>query len=127
MAKQLLLQSMTTNRLLYVAPAWVDLAVKFTCNRALMMSTQRFIALRVIRGYRTVSRATALVLSGTVLSYLVLVLEKRAIHKLRRGARDRAVCAQWLREGSLKAYQRRWKTDVSMAKWMRRIFLNISK
>lgn len=90
-----------------------------------MISTQRFIALRVIRGYRTMSRATALVLFGTVLIDLVLVLEKRAIHKLWWGARDRAACAQWLREESLKVCQRRWETDVSVARWTRRIFLDI--
>lgn len=110
MAKRLLLQSVSKNRVVYACSAWAVLVVKFAYIHALMMRTQLCIVLMVIRGYRAVSGATAMILVVTVPQGL-MILEKRAIHELGRGTRNRAAHAQQLREESLRVWQRMDKED----------------
>lgn len=63
-AKRALLQSVASSRLLYSAPVWAIRAWQFACNRNALIRAQRLSVMCIIRSYRTVSEAAALVLTG---------------------------------------------------------------
>lgn len=62
-AKRRLLQSVIQSQLLYAAPVWAEATKKYKYNRVLLLRAQRLSTIRTIRGYRTISRAVALMLA----------------------------------------------------------------
>lgn len=66
LSKRALLGSVASSKMLYAAPTWAAQATKTAKNRLAMSRAQRTVALRTIRGYRTVSADGSLVLACAV-------------------------------------------------------------
>lgn len=126
-AKRTLLQSVVSSRLLYVAPVWAERAVQFACNQEAMGRAQRLSALRVIRGYRTISGAAALVLADSLPADL-LALERAELYRKATFSRDvevRSGMEKLARERSICEWQRRWASNTVTAGWTRRVIPDI--
>jgi Reverse transcriptase (RNA-dependent DNA polymerase) len=95
-----LLATVASSITLYGAPVW-DKAMKSARNRKLLTRTQRRLALRICRGYRTVSTPAALVLARTVPWHLA-VKERAECHL------ESSVNSEEARENTLEKWQREW-------------------
>lgn len=95
MRKRKVLAMTVQSVVLYASPIWAD-AMKIERHRKTVESVQRLMALRVCSGYRTVSTAAVLVVSGLIPLNL-LAMERMELFKLhrpitpedRKAARDR--------------------------------------
>jgi endonuclease/exonuclease/phosphatase (EEP) superfamily protein YafD len=94
----------------YCSAGWFDRAnVKHV---EMMESAQRNMVLRIIRGYRTVSKEAALVIAGTIPMGLLLK-EKFDLFHRRTNDRTAGPLKSQLREETLQKWKERWdSTDV---------------
>ncbi|XP_063530736.1 uncharacterized protein LOC134741771 [Cydia strobilella] len=99
---------------LYGAPIWADRLNAE--NRARLRAPQRVVAIRVVRGYRTVAWAAACALAGTMPWELdAQVLAEAHRERERRRALNEFPAPEELREERRQAQMRmrdRWKNDL---------------
>ena len=109
--KRRLLATVADSIVLYAAPVWVK-AMKSKRNRRVLRSTQRRLALRICRAYRTVETDAALVLARTV-PWDLAVKE--------RAGRYRGEFTSWqeARAKTLDAWQMEWSAATRTGKWTR--------
>ena len=120
-AKRRLLATVADSVVLYGASVWGPTAMKYKGNRNLLRSTQRKIALRICRAYRTVSTPAALVLAR--LLPWDLVIEEKSKRN------DLALEPETARERTLENLQREWRAaseqPVSAGAWTRQLIPDI--
>jgi len=127
-AKRNLLMSVVHSKLLYAAPAWSQKGKKTEYNRNALRQAQRVAALRVIRGYRTVSAMAALVLARMPPAHL-LAEERRKIYEARGWADPGGPTMrvkQKARADTLRLWQREWSASTKGA-WTRRMVPDVSR
>jgi hypothetical protein len=89
----------------YCSAGWFDRTnVK---HKQQMGSAQRNMVLRMIRGYRTVSKDAALVIAGTIPMEILLKENYEIFHRL-TSTEDRGLLRSQMREESLKSWKERW-------------------
>lgn len=108
-AKRALLQSVASSRLLYAAPVWATRTCQYVCNRVALLRAQRLSSMRIIRSYRTVSAAAALVLAGSLPADLQVadgaVLFQGSVADY--GSKDERKRKDQIRERAICKWQRR--------------------
>lgn len=119
-AKRRLLASAATSAVLYGAPTWAEKALSSKRNREKLASTQRIIALRVARAYRTVSSKAALVLSGLI-PWELLAEERTKRYK------DDSSDETDLREKTMVSWQAAWDKEEggNTTRWTKRLIPNL--
>lgn len=125
--KRATLMSVAKSRLLYAAPAWAEQATQYRCNTAAMTRVQRFAALRIIRGYRTVSGEAAMALAGTPPADL-LAVERAQQMRLRSENPALEIMTERkevIKNAKMATWQDRWSADTGTATWTKRLLLNI--
>jgi Reverse transcriptase (RNA-dependent DNA polymerase)/Endonuclease-reverse transcriptase len=113
-----LLATVADSITLYGAPIW-EKAMKSARNRKLLTRTQRRLALRICRAFRTVSTTVTLVLARTVPWHLA-VKERSEIHH------DSSVNSEEAREKTLERWQREWDAvDDPTGRWTKKLMPSI--
>ena len=92
--------------MLYCAAGWFERANKKHIN--MLGSAQRNMVLRMIKGYRTVSKEAAVVLAGTI-PIDILMKEWSEYYHRRSSLIDKRSLRAEIREKSLEAWQERWR------------------
>jgi hypothetical protein len=116
--KRRLLATVADSIALYGAPVWEE-AMKSARNRRLLTRTQRRLALRICRAYRTVSTSAALVLARTVPWHLA-VTERSERHQ------DPSVNSEEAREKTLERWQREWDAvSDPTGRWTKKLMPSI--
>lgn len=125
--KRATLMSVAMSRLLYAAPAWAEQATQYKRNTAAMTRVQRLAALRIIRGYRTVSWEAAMVLAGTLRADQ-LAVERAQQMRLRRKNPAPEIMTERkeaIKNATMATWQDRWSADTGTAAWTKRLLPNI--
>lgn len=120
-----LLISVMDSKLLYAASIWASVAAKTASNKEAMTQTQRTAAIRIIRGYRTVSDMAALFLAKMPPAYLMT--EERVRIASARTALPASRLSSIVADERVIALQRWqvvWQTTTK-AHWTRRILPNV--
>lgn len=126
--KRRLLMSVVQSKLLYGVSVWAEKGLKTAKNRAAMDRPLRMAALRIIRGYRTVSDVAALMLARIPPSAL-LIKEHLAVRARKSAVGDITSLAQIKSEEKLKTVQRWqeiWNTSTKGA-WTRKILPDLRR
>ena len=116
--KRRILASVTESIMLYAAPVWRKVLKVEKYNKK-AGSVQRKVALRICRGYRTISTEAARVLSRMI--PLDLLAEERE-HAMGKTDQEK----KSIREGTIRKWQERWsisRADV----WLHKILPDITK
>lgn len=114
-----LLATVADSIVLYAAPVW-ERAMRFKRNRALLRSTQRVMALRTCRAYRTVSTRAALVLARSI-PWDLMVRERAELRH------DPALKPDEAREKTLERWQQEWIAAGGPGEWTRRLIGDLTR
>lgn len=109
--------------LLYGAPVWGCVAESGK-HGAMLNGIQRRMAIRVIRGYRTVSTEAACVVAG-VPPITLLVKERLRVQRRKEEGRLMGVRREE-REVTMRMWQDRWDALVETGQWTKRLIPNIA-
>lgn len=113
-----LLATVADSIVLYGAPVW-EKAMRSARNRKLLTRTQRQLALRICRAFRTVSTSVTFVLARTV-PWNLAVKERSERH------RDPSVTSKEAREETLKRWQCEWDAvDDPTGRWTKKLMPSI--
>lgn len=127
-AKRKLLSSVVNSKLLYASPVWADGATRTAKNRNAMSSSQRPIALRTIRAYKTVSTDASLIIASMIPADL-LATERSRIRRRREEAdptETYTIIVKQERAITIGAWQRRWDRS-DKGRWTHRVLPNIER
>lgn len=122
------LTSVVHSKLLYAAPIWSTIGTKTAKNRYAMTRTQRLIALRVIRAYRTVSDQAALMLARIPPADLLAKERCRVSERRKNMEPNNSNTSIKLEERylTINLWQTAWETTPKAA-WTRRLLPDVGR
>ncbi|KRF98317.1 uncharacterized protein Dwil_GK28184 [Drosophila willistoni] len=125
--QRLLLASVLRSVMLYGAPVWASAMEQPTYRRG-MESTYRLTAVRVCRGFRTVSDEAALVIAG--MTPIDLLAREAKFIFIRRQTvawtqAEKSAAKAAARRASMEEWQRRWSTSTK-GRWTHRLIPNLT-
>jgi len=127
-SKRALLGTVSASKLLYGSNVWAEAGTRTSKNRAAMARSQRQVALRTLRAYRTVSSEASSVLAQLIPADL-LALERRRV-AIRLSEADRSTTNNLIkieeRNISIRAWQNRWDRS-SKGRWTYNLIPDIAR
>ncbi|CAI6375758.1 unnamed protein product [Macrosiphum euphorbiae] len=120
--KRKLLSTVVTSKLLYASPLWVG-ALDVKRNVEELQRPQRVMAIRIIRAYRTISTAAAMVIAGLVPAHL-LAWERSERHR-RKSEEDQERVKDVIREEVIHKWQQEWNREPN-GQWTRSLIKDLS-
>jgi len=120
--KRKLLSTVVTSKLLYASPIWVG-ALDVKRNVEELQRPQRVMAIRIIRAYKKISTAAAMVIAGLVPAHLLAW--KRSERHRRKSEGDQERVKDVIREEVIHRWQQEWNREPN-GQWTRSLIKDLS-